>query len=312
MKQLSMHVTDLCNEKCGFCVVGSPLAKTDAVKYEDLMRFLVTNAGDDWESLNLHGGEPTILPQLMDLLETAQMFGYPEVQIQTNGRRLRDPAFVAKLAERGVRLFVISLHGADAHTQDCQTQTPGGFNETIEGIRNAVAAGIAVRVNMVVTRMNMGQIGNICRLCIELGVTHINISNLHPVGSGYFALDMQAPTVQETRTHLLPVLGELAGPGAPPGHKITLEGFPLCVVTPYERLAIEDGSRFIRMMYHGEVYDNYDQFMDDQTREHGAPCDGCPLRADCGGVYLEYAERRGWAEFAAARRDFEASADSVS
>jgi MoaA/NifB/PqqE/SkfB family radical SAM enzyme len=156
--------------------------------------------------------------------------------------------------------------------------------------------------------MNMGQIGNICRLCIELGVNHINISNLHPVGSGYFALDMQAPTVQETRTHLLPVLDELVLADA--DYQITLEGFPLCVVTPYERLAIEDGSRFIRMMYHGEVYDNYDQFMDDQTREHGAPCDGCPLRSDCGGVYLEYAERRGWAEFAAARQAFEAASVS--
>jgi len=298
MKQLSMHVTDLCNEKCGFCVVGSPLAKTDAVKYDDLIRFLLANAGGGYESLNLHGGEPTILPKLMDLLETAQMVGYPEVQIQTNGRRLKDMAFVDKLKERGVRLFVISLHGADSHVQDCLTQTPGGFAETIEGIRNAKKAGISVRVNTVITRMNMGQLGNICRLCVELGVDHINISNLHPVGSGYFALDMQAPTVQETRTHLLPVLQELTGQG----HKVTLEGFPLCAIAPYQQLAIEDGTRFIRMMYHGGVYDNYDEFMDTQTREHGAPCEGCPLRADCGGVYLEYAERRGWDEFAAARQ----------
>jgi len=306
MKQLSMHVTDLCNEKCGFCVVGSPLAKTDAVKYEDLMRFLAVNAGEGYESLNLHGGEPTIHPQLIDLLETAQLLGYPEVQIQTNGRRLRNMEFVDKLVGLGVRLFVISLHGADAHTQDCQTQTPGGFHETIEGIRNAKKAGIPVRVNTVLTRTNMGQLGNICRLCVDLGVDHINISNLHPVGSGYFALDLQAPTVRETRTHLLPVLDELTAQG----QRVTLEGYPLCAVAPYERLAIEDGSRFIRMMYHGEVYDNYDQFMDDQTREHGAPCDGCPLRAECGGVYLEYAERRGWDEFAAARRDLEAKAPS--
>ncbi|HEY7483603.1 MAG TPA: radical SAM protein [Streptosporangiaceae bacterium] len=304
MKQLSMHVTDLCNEKCGFCVVGSPLAKTDAVDYKDLLNFLIENAGEGFESLNLHGGEPTIHPRLMELLDMAQTFGYPEVQIQTNGRRLKDMAFVERLKERGVRLFVISLHGADAHTQDCLTQTPGGFAETIEGIKNAKKGGISVRVNMVITRMNMGQLGNICRLCVELGVDHINISNLHPVGSGYFALDMQAPTVNETRTHLLPVLDELV----PDGHKITLEGFPLCVVAPYQRLAIEDGSRFIRMMYHGEVYDNYDEFMDDQTREHGAPCEGCPLRADCGGVYLEYAERRGWDEFAAARRRLPAAA----
>lgn len=301
MKQLSMHVTDLCNEKCGFCVVGSPLAKTDAVKYEDLLKFLVANADGGYASLNLHGGEPTILPRLVELLEMAQLMGYPEVQIQTNGRRLRDMAFVERLAGLGVRLFVISLHGADSHTQDCQTQTPGGFAETIEGIKNAKRAGIQVRVNTVLTRMNMGQLGNICRLCVDLGVDHINISNLHPVGSGYFALDLQAPTAQETRDHLIPVLEELTAQG----HKVTLEGYPLCVVAPYERLAIEDGTRFIRMMYHGEVYDNYDQFMDDQTREFGAPCGDCPLRADCGGVYLEYAERRGWEEFAAARRRLE-------
>ncbi|WP_377268734.1 radical SAM protein [Peterkaempfera sp. SMS 1(5)a] len=299
MKQLSMHVTDLCNEKCGFCVVGSPLAKSDSVQYNELINFLIANADEGFDSLNLHGGEPTILPRLMELLETASVFGYPEVQIQTNGRRLKDRGFVDKLKERGVRLFVISLHGADSHVQDCLTQTPGGFAETIEGIRNAKAAGIQVRVNTVITRMNMGQLGNICRLCVELGVDHINISNLHPVGSGYFALDMQAPTVRETRTHLLPVLDELVGQG----HKITLEGFPLCVVAPYQRLAIEDGTRFIRMMYQGAVYDNYDEFMDDQTREYGAPCDGCALRSECGGVYLEYAERRGWDEFAAAKQD---------
>jgi MoaA/NifB/PqqE/SkfB family radical SAM enzyme len=297
MKQLSMHVTDLCNEKCGFCVVGSPLAKSDSVQYKDLIKFLMENADEGFESLNLHGGEPTILPQLMDLLDTARVFGYPRVEIQTNGRRLRDMEFVEKLKARGVELFVISLHGADAHVQDCLTQTPGGFAETIEGIRNAKKAGLKVRVNTVITRMNMGQLGNICRLCVELGVDHINISNLHPVGSGYFALDMQAPTVKETREHLIPLLDELAGAG----HQITLEGFPLCVVAPYENLAIEDGTRFIRMMYQGGVYDDYDKFMDEQQREFGAPCEGCPLRTDCGGVYLEYAERRGWQEFETAR-----------
>lgn len=293
MKQLSMHVTDLCNEKCGFCVVGSPLYKTDTVAYLDLVNFLVVNAGQGYESVNLHGGEPTIHPKLLDLLDTAKTFGYPEVQIQTNGRRLKDPDFVQALAERGVNLFVISLHGADSVIQDSLTQTPGGFAETIEGIRNAKAAGIAVRVNTVLTRLNMGQLANICRLCVELGVDHINISNLHPVGSGFFALDLHSPNTAETRGHLLPVVEELLAAG----RKVTLEGYPLCVVTPYERLAIEDGTRTIRMLYQDKVYDNYDEFMDKECREYGPPCEGCALRAECGGVYVEYAERRGWEEF---------------
>jgi MoaA/NifB/PqqE/SkfB family radical SAM enzyme len=293
MKQLSMHVTDLCNERCGFCVVGSPLAKADSVDYYGLVNFLVANAGQGYESVNLHGGEPTIHPRFLELLDTTRVFGYPEIHIQTNGRRLKNPQFVEELRQRSVTLLVISLHGANSDVQDCLTQTPGGFNETIEGIRNARRAGIAVRVNTVLTRVNMGQLANICQLCVDLDVGHINVSNLHPVGSGFFALDRQAPTVAQTRHHLLPVIEELLAAG----RKVTLEGFPLCVVTPYERLAIEDGTRFIRMLYQDKVYDNYDEFMDRECREHGPPCEGCALRDACGGVYVEYAERRGWDEF---------------
>jgi MoaA/NifB/PqqE/SkfB family radical SAM enzyme len=293
MKQLSLHVTDLCNSKCSFCVVGSPLVKTDGVVYGDLLWFLMDNADQGYESVNLHGGEPTIHPRILDLLDTIRILGYPEVQIQTNGRRLRDPRFVQDLAERGVKLFVISLHGSNAGVQDLLAQAPGGFDETIEGIRVAKRAGLKVRTNTVLTRMNLNQLGPICELGVELGVDHINISNLHPVGSGFFALDLQAPTVAETRAALLPVLDGLVGRGV----TVTLEGFPLCVVSPYEALAIEDGTRFIRMMYQGNVHDNYDEFMDAQQREFGPPCTGCPLRASCGGVYHEYQERRGWGEF---------------
>jgi MoaA/NifB/PqqE/SkfB family radical SAM enzyme len=293
MKTLSLHVTDLCNEKCTFCVVGSPLYKKDTVRYADLARFLVENSGSGFQVVNLHGGEPTIHPRLFDLLEATRVFGYPEVQLQTNARRLKDPAFVARLAEYNVTRYVISLHGSDAAVQDLLTQTPGGYAETIAGLRNVKAAGARVQVNTVLTRTNMRQLTDICRLCTELGVDQINISNLHPVGSGYFAFDQQAPDVAETREHLLPAIEEVLGAG----HAITLEGFPLCVVTPYERLAIEDGTRMIRMMYQGVVQDSYDDFMDGECRSYGPPCGGCPLRGRCGGVYDEYSERRGWTEF---------------
>jgi len=293
MKTLSLHVTDLCNEKCTFCVVGSPLYKKDTVRYADLARFLVENAGGGYEVVNLHGGEPTIHPRLFDLLDLAKLFGYPAVQLQTNARRLKNPAFVARLAERNVNRYVVSLHGVNAGIQDLLTQTPGGYDETIQGIRNVKAAGARVQVNTVLTRTNMDQLGAICRLCMELEVDQINISNLHPVGSGYFALDQQAPDVAETRRYLLPAVEEVLAAG----REITLEGFPLCVVVPYEGLAIEDDSRDIRMMYHGEVHDSYDTFMDEECRSYGAPCQGCALRDSCGGVYVEYSERRGWAEF---------------
>jgi MoaA/NifB/PqqE/SkfB family radical SAM enzyme len=293
MRQLSIHLTDLCNSRCSFCVVGSPLVKSDSVRMDDVVAFLLDNAGGEFESVNLHGGEPTIHPRLLDLLDLAQALGYAEVQIQTNGRRLKDPAFVAELAARGVRLFIVSLHGASAVLHDELTQAPGGFVETIRGIENAKAAGIRVRTNTVITTQNLVELDALVRLCGELGVDHVNLSNLHPVGSGYFALDSMAPSAAQLRSHVDAAVRYLEDAG----RRVTLEGFPLCVIAPHERLAIEDGTREIRMLYQGRVLDDYDGFMDEECREYGPPCEGCAVRTACGGVYKEYAERRGWSEF---------------
>jgi len=293
MRQLSIHLTDLCNSRCSFCVVGSPLVKIDSVRWDDVVGFLVDNAEGGYESVNLHGGEPTIHPRILDVLDLAQALGYGEVQIQTNGRRLKDAAFVAKLAAKGVRLFVISLHGASADLHDSLIQAPGGFVETIAGIRNAKQAGIQVRTNTVITKQNLDELADLACLCGDLEVDHVNFSNLHPVGSGYFALDSMAPSVAEVRSHLDSALGVLSAAG----RVVTLEGFPLCVIEPHTQLAVEDGTREIRMLYQGRVLDDYDAFMDAECREFGPPCLGCPLRRSCGGVYTEYAERRGWSEF---------------
>lgn len=293
MKQLSLHVTDLCNSRCSFCVVGSPLISRDRVNYDDLIAFLVANAGQGYESVNLHGGEPTIHPRLFELLADIRKLRYPAVQIQTNGRRLKNLEFAESLREQGVELVVISLHGATASIQDHLTQAPGGFAETLDGIRNAKRVGIRVRTNTVLTRQNMAQLSDIVGLCASLGVDHVNISNLHPVGSGFFALETQGPTVHETRRALSEVLDSPLRQQV----RITLEGFPLCVVSSWLDMVVEDGTRDIRMLYQGRVFDNYDEFMDRECRVHGEPCEGCRLRDRCGGVYREYLERRGWSEF---------------
>jgi MoaA/NifB/PqqE/SkfB family radical SAM enzyme len=288
-----MHITDLCNSKCSFCVVGSPLVNRDTVRYADLLVFLVENSGHGYEWLNLHGGEPTTHPRLLELLLAARVLGYPEVHIQTNGRRLKDEEVVVALKAHGVSMFVVSLHGADAVTQDCLAQVEGGFEETLAGIRNAKRHGVFVRTNTVLTKDNRSEVGAICRLCTELGVEHVNLSNLHPVGSGYFALDAMGLDVAETREAVQEAIDALADTPT----RLTLEGFPLCVIEPYDDLAIEDGTREIRMLYQGKVLESYDAFMDSEHRSFGPPCEGCELRSRCGGVYVEYAERRGWAEF---------------
>lgn len=286
---VSVHVTDLCNEKCSFCVVGSPFFQVSEVRDDDIWEFLRRFAGRGYGAVNLHGGEPTVYPRLLELLDEIVRLGYPEIHLQTNARRLRDPRLVAQLRDRRTTLAIVSLHGGTADVHDRLTSTPGGFEQTVAGIRNAREAGIAVRTNLVLTTENLDDVDRYAELVVELGVDHVNVSNLHPVGSGYFSFARLAPDLGRVAEPLRRLASLLRQARVP----TTLEGFPYCSVGELAELQLESRARDVPLLWKGRVIDSYDEFMD-EGRRHGPMCSGCGKRPVCGGVYREYVELRGW------------------
>lgn len=293
MRCLSIHLTDLCNSKCTFCVVASPLYKRDSIDYRDVVEILKANANKGYDAVNLHGGEATIHPSFLECLDLITGLGYEEIHLQTNAIRLSDPVFAREVTARGVTLYIVSLHGDVAHLHDLQTHSLRGFYCTLQGIRNVKAEGARVRTNTVVTRQNVERLPAISRLACELGVDHINFSNLHPVGSALFARERIMPTFGEIRPYLT-----AAAEYALQQHcRVTLEGFPYCTVGRLADIHLNNEYRSIRMLVRGRVIDDYDAFMSEKCRTFGPPCEGCSVRTRCGGVYPEYAELRGWSEF---------------
>lgn len=298
MKQLSVHLTDLCNSKCAFCVVASPLYAVDSVKYEEVVRFLEINAGQGYGAVNLHGGEATTHPKFFETLELIKRLGYPEVHVQTNGIFLAKMDFARRTVESGASLFIVSLHAADAALHDEMTHTPGGFEKTLEGIRNVKALGARVRTNTVVTRQNTSDLPLIVRLACGLGVDHINISNFHPVGSSMFSIGRTLPRLK-TLAGSVKAAGDAA---LAEGRRLTLEGFPFCSVPELIEHQLNTENRQIKMLMRGQVISDYDGFMTNRMKVRGAPCEGCSYQKECGGVYPEYIQIHGWEEFSAIDR----------
>jgi MoaA/NifB/PqqE/SkfB family radical SAM enzyme len=292
---LSIHVTDLCNSQCSFCVVASPLYVKDTVQYKSIIKFLEDNAGKGWDAVNLHGGEATIHPKFIEILETIRRLDYPEVHLQTNAIKLADADFTARITDLGVKKFIISLHGDNPELQDSQTGTPGGFLRTIQGIRNVKQHGTHVRTNTVITRLNLTHLRDICRLACEIGVDHINLSNLHPVGSAIYSRSTSMPTFDEMREHVYDSVDLVVAYG----REMSLEGFPYCTVRERSEYQLNNEQRDILMLMRGEVIRDYDQFMSDSMRIFGEACTDCSLRAKCGGVYPQYIQYYGWKEFSA-------------
>lgn len=293
MKILSIHITDLCNSRCNFCVVGSPLYMKDTVDFEEIMRFVRDNSGAGYNVVNLHGGEPTIHPRFFELLESIQALGFSETHIQTNGLKLADPDFVQRCKSLGVTRFVVSLHASRGEVQDRLTDTSDGWRRTISGIENAVKYGVVVRTNTVITKQNFFSLKDITKVACDLGVSHLNYSNIQPVGSAVLSFSNIVPSFHEIREPLSSAI-EYARRC---GRTVTIEGFPYCTVPEWVVLQLNEESREIKMMIRGKVVESYDGFMNDSARTFGHPCDTCAVKEACGGVYWEYAAHRGWDEF---------------
>lgn len=286
---VSVHVTDLCNEKCNFCVVESPLFTRSEVRDEDIWEFLRLYAGRGYSAVNLHGGEPTVYPRLLELLEYISDLGYAEVHVQTNARRLHDRRVAEGLAARGVTLAIISLHGATAEVHDRLISTPGGFAQTVSGIRHAKQVGMRVRTNIVVTSVNLPTLAQYAELVQSLRVDHVNVSNLHPVGSGYFSFARLAPNLNEVEPAIATLVASLTAGAIP----VTLEGFPFCACPSLAELQLEAQPRDVPLLWKGRVIESYDEFMDEGRVKHD-DCRRCVFVDRCGGVYREYVEQRGW------------------
>ena len=96
-----IDVNEACNLTCPMCFADSSTAKTyhrPLAEIEKMMDALVASEGEA-DLLQLSGGEPTIHPQIIEIIEAAKRRPIRHIMLNTNGIRIaQDPAFVEKLA----------------------------------------------------------------------------------------------------------------------------------------------------------------------------------------------------------------------
>jgi len=293
MKALSVHLTDVCNSKCNFCIVDSPHMSEDTIVRRRVSRFLRENAGQGYEAVNLHGGEATIRRDFLEILEEIRDLGYPTVYLQTNGRKLARMSFAEQVVERGVSLFIVSMHGATSLTQDRISGSLGSFQQAVQGIRNVKELGQRIRTNSVVSKDNFTEMPEIVDLCLDLGADHINISALHTSGTALRNFWDVTPRYDEIQPYVLAAVDRAVARDV----RITLEGFPYCTIPGYERHMIDWDKNQFKMLYRSFVLDDYEHYMDTFARVKDQRCRGCAHNDRCGGVYKEYVDLIGWDEF---------------
>ena len=155
-------ITYRCNLKCKFCYAGcnlttNPISNNSEMTIEEIKKIL-------WKiyhqakvpSTSFTGGEPTLVPQLPELIRYAKNLGM-RVNLITNGT-LIDKNLAKKLSENGLDSAQVSLEGITAETHDKIVQNRGAFVKTVQGIKNLKDVGILTHTNTTITKSNLHEI----------------------------------------------------------------------------------------------------------------------------------------------------------
>src|SRR5690349_741290 len=184
IEYLRISVTDRCNFRCLYCMPaeGLPwLPKAEILTYEEIGDVVAQLAPLGLRRIRITGGEPTIRPNLEQLIRLLR--AVPEIEdiaLSTNGARL--PELAPRLRAAGLDRINMSADSLRPDRIAAIARRNLGF-DPVDAALAAERAGIApIKINVVVMRgINDDEIEDFARLTLE-HPWHVRFIELMPVG----------------------------------------------------------------------------------------------------------------------------------
>ena len=180
-----------CNQKCLHCYAAhQPMGETAELTTAEWKTVLTRLRTANIPQVTFTGGEPTMRDDLVELVRAAEWF---VTRLNTNGRLLT-PKLCGSLYEASLDSVQVTLYAANADTHNALVGAPG-FEDTVQGIRNAVEAGLIVSVNTPLCALNRDYADTL-RFAHSLGVRYATCSGLIPSGEA-LGQDSRATALSE-------------------------------------------------------------------------------------------------------------------
>ena len=168
IRYLRISLTDRCNMRCVYCMPEemSFSPRDELLTAEEILT--VARAARDlgFDKIRLTGGEPTVRPELSDIVRGISALGFRAISMTTNGLRLRELA--QPLKEAGLERVNVSVDTLDADKFHRITRW-GKLGTVLEGIRAAEEARLVpIKINAVVVRgYNDEDVSDLAALTLE-------------------------------------------------------------------------------------------------------------------------------------------------
>ena len=167
-----------CNQKCLHCYAANqPLSAVQELDTDQWLAVIEKCRSAGIPQLTFTGGEPTLRHDLVKLVQAAQWF---VTRLNTNGRMLTS-MMCKDLHAASLDAVQITFYSADAEIHN-ELVGVDGYNDTLNGIKNALAAGLNVSLNTPLCSLNRDYLSTV-KLAHELGIRYLTCSGLIPAGN---------------------------------------------------------------------------------------------------------------------------------
>ncbi|MCB9959480.1 MAG: GTP 3',8-cyclase MoaA [Rhodospirillaceae bacterium] len=285
---LRVSVTDRCDFRCVYCMAENMtfLPKADLLTLEELDRLCSTFVRMGVRKLRLTGGEPLVRRGIMGLFAALSRHlktgALDELTVTTNASQLAKHA--EELAGYGVKRVNVSLDTLDRDKFVAITRW-GKYDQVMDGIRAAKAAGMRVKINTVALKgVNDDEVDHLIEWCGAEGhdLTFIEVMPMGDIG-GERRLDQYLPLTSlrrdiEQRWTLTDLNVTTGGPARYAG--IAETGGRLGFITPLTHNFCEGCNR-VRITCTGTLYMclGQDDAADLRAPLRANPDDDAPLEA---------------------------------
>lgn len=221
-------------------------------------------AGGRWL---LCGGEPTTRPDLLTVIRASKAAGAGAVWVRTDGLALASKPACQALRKAGLDGVRVPMHSGRADAHDWLVGQPGAAKRVVRAIRTATAAGLAVEVEITLTRSTTPYLAETVALALRLGAAGIWLRRVRPQGAAaadFITISPRLGLIRASVEEAVRIAGDL-------GASLWVSGIPRCVVPGAAEQLCADGAA-------------------------ATPCIACPGAPACAGVPDEYTARFGWSE----------------
>lgn len=282
-----------CNLACTYCTITEEM-RMRALSPQAVAIELQRGREHGFDAVSMTGGEPTTRPELLPLVRRAAALGYPSIKVQSNGLVLGVGENAARLIEAGVTCVHISMHTHDRDAYEAMVRRSGTHAHMQRAFERLAALDVELGADVILETDTLPRLPAAVDWLAERGVPAVDLWFVSLTDG-----NASRPESMPRMSDAVPIIAKARARTERHGMRMRSLHIPPCILGEHADLAFNPALERVRVVSPDAVFDLADSVI--TPRQHVPACEGCDVRARCGGLRPDYIEQYGDVEVARAR-----------